>query len=378
MSIASGSGSNSVSILADSTYTQGWINVSATRTGCNVAGPATILWTARKVPNMPGLISGDSSITPGSLNHVYSVTQDSGVVYNWIVPSGMSIVSGTNTNSITVNSTTSFVQGWVKVSCNYTSCPVQSYTRSFWVENNVPAQPAPITGPTSLCPGSNATFSTTGIPGVSYNWVVPTGVTIVSGQGLNTINVTISSSFIQGWVSVAAYNPGNSTNQSIATVLWVSKDAPATPSAITGNSYVCQNATGVAYSVTAVPGMIYNWVLPTGLSLASGANTASITVNVSSSFTQGLLSVTASSATCPGSSSNQVSKYIYKNAPSSVGAVTGTTAVCPGTSASYSVANTSGLTYNWTLPSGMSITAGSGTNAITVSATSSYTQGHPE
>jgi len=48
-------------------------------------------------------------------------------------------------------------------------------------------------------------------------------------------------------------------------------------------------------------------------------------------------------------------------------AITGTTPVCEAaTGITYSVTNTAGSTYAWTVPSGASITAGAGTNSITV------------
>ncbi|MFN9905736.1 MAG: hypothetical protein ACK56F_06350, partial [bacterium] len=120
---------------------------------------------------------------------------------------------------------------------------------------------------------------------------VPTGMTITSGQGLNQISVNVGTSFIQGNVQVTAYYAGDTANQSNAALLWVIKDAPPTPSAISGLSTVCGNSTNLVYSVTANANAIFNWSVPTGLTLVSGQGTNSITVNASSSFIQGLISV---------------------------------------------------------------------------------------
>ena len=47
-----------------------------------------------------------------------------------------------------------------------------------------------ITGPASPCANSTATYTASGCSGVQYQWSVPTGWTINSGQGTNSITVT--------------------------------------------------------------------------------------------------------------------------------------------------------------------------------------------
>jgi len=54
------------------------------------------------------------------------------------------------------------------------------------------------------------------------------------------------------------------------------------------------------------------------------------------------------------------------SAPSQPTAITGTPAPCQGTTQNYSVVNTPGVVYTWAVPAGTTITAGQGTNAITV------------
>lgn len=72
-------------------------------------------------------------------------------------------------------------------------------------------------------------------------------------------------------------------------------NAPSTPGSITGSTSQCANATGVAYSVTAVSGATsYTWTTPSGGTIASGQGTNSVTVNFGSS--SGNICVTASNA----------------------------------------------------------------------------------
>jgi hypothetical protein len=68
-----------------------------------------------------------------------------------------------------------------------------------------------ITGPaTVIANQSNVTYSVPSTSGMQYNWTVPPGATIVSGQGTNTIVVNFGSS--SGSVSVTQTNPLGQTS----------------------------------------------------------------------------------------------------------------------------------------------------------------------
>ncbi len=58
---------------------------------------------ASSLPNRPSVITGPASVTAGQTNIVYSVKQSGSQTYNWSVPSGVSIVSGQGTATLTVN-----------------------------------------------------------------------------------------------------------------------------------------------------------------------------------------------------------------------------------------------------------------------------------
>lgn len=65
------------------------------------------------------------------------------------------------------------------------------------------------------------------------------------------------------------------------------------------------------------------------------------------------------------------------SAPSQPSVITGTSSPCQNTTGlSYSVTNVAGVTYTWTVPSGWTITAGQGTNSITVTAGASAASGN--
>jgi hypothetical protein len=80
------------------------------------------------------------------------------------------------------------------------------------VNSTIPAAPLTITGSTDVCPAFNATAVSTPIRysvrkvnnTTSYYWSVPTGATIVSGQGTNSIVVKPGS--CQGTIKVTPSN----------------------------------------------------------------------------------------------------------------------------------------------------------------------------
>jgi len=139
------------------------------------------------------------------------------------------------------------------------------------------------------------------------------------------------------------------------------------PGTITGTVTQCAGATGQTYSIAAVTGATsYSWTVPTGWSITAGAGTTSITVTAGTAGQNGNVSVVANN-TC-GASTAQTLAVTVVATPATPGTISGTTGQCPSvTSQVYSVAAVSGAsTYTWTVPTGWSITAGAGTNSITV------------
>ncbi len=72
---------------------------------------------------------------------------------------------------------------------------------------------------------------------------------------------------------------------------------PEAAGIITGIASVCQGQTGVGYNVPAIANATgYNWTLPSGATIATGANTNSITVDFSVIATSGNITVQGSSS----------------------------------------------------------------------------------
>ena len=143
---------------------------------------------------------------------------------------------------------------------------------------SAPARPAPVSGQQfNLCNVSGTvSYSVAAVPNAtSYNWVAPAGTTIVSGNGTQTITLSVQPGFIQGQLAVSAVNAcGTSPAR---TFLLNAK--PSKP-VISGPTCVTANQTGIVYTITNVePGVTYTWKVPGRARIVSGQGTSSITVD---------------------------------------------------------------------------------------------------
>ena len=85
------------------------------------------------------------------------------------------------------------------------NCIGSSSNRNLTIQRN-PAQPSAIQSVSSVCPNATGVvFSVTNVPQYTYNWVVPNGCAIVSGQGTNTVVVNWGAS--SGSIAVQASVP---------------------------------------------------------------------------------------------------------------------------------------------------------------------------
>ncbi len=111
--------------------------------------------------------------------------------------------------------------------------------------------------------------------------------------------------------------------------------AVAAAGPISGTSILCQGTTGVVYSVGAITNAVgYAWTLPPGATIASGANSNSITVNYSGSSTSGNVTVQGiNNAPCPSGAISTFPVTVNPNATIALSSPAGTNAqtVCIST-----------------------------------------------
>ncbi len=208
-------------------------------------------------------------------------------------------------------------------------------------------------GISKVCPGDTRTYTTGLANGVTYNWTVPTGVVINSGQGTNSINVTYNNSFTTtGVISVVKVN---SCGSSAPRNLTVNRNNPSIPSAISGLSFGLCGGRNIVYSVQSVAGVTYNWTVPGLAHIVSGQGTNSITVNFQSVNFQKTISVVAVNDCGSGA----VRSLVIRSAPQMPGTIIGNTSVCSNSVGNiYSISPVySATNYTWTGPVGSHISA---------------------
>jgi sugar lactone lactonase YvrE len=167
-----------------------------------------------------------------------------------------------------------------------------------------------ISGPANVASGSNGvSYSVSANAGYTYSWTVPSGATITSGQGTNSITVDFGST--GGTVSVTETNSFGSTTSSVS----VTVASMPVSQTITGPSNVASGSTGITYSISVNSGSTYNWTVPAGATITSGQGTDSIKVSFGS--TGGTVSVMETNFLGSATSSLAVSI----NAPTGISSV---------------------------------------------------------
>ena len=230
---------------------------------------------------------------------------------------------------------------------------------------NINSVPAPtISGLTTVCAGTTGVIYTTEADMSGYVWTVSEGGTISAGAATNSITVTWNTVGPQT-VSVNCSNANGCTAVSVKDVAVNLLTGNA--GSISGTAIVCFGSQDVVYSVAPISGAAtYEWTLPTGASIVSGAGTRSITADFTSNASPGNISVYGSNPCGNGNPSSFAVTFTAQ--PGAAGIITGSHTFIPGSNGLvYSVDPIVNATaYHWTVPEGATITSGANTNSITV------------
>jgi len=259
-------------------------------TGCRANPPGTKTVSVNPAP-VPTITGSDTlCVNSGYYNYTTETGQSN---YVWTISSGGTITYGQGTAVIEVTWNNPGAQ-YVTVNYNdANNCPAQNPTVLNVAVGGPPGASGTITGTSDVCAGSTgiAYYVDPIVNTMTYVWSLPTGATIASGSGTNSITVDYAADAISGVITVYGNSIcGNGT---------ISPDFPVTvfnipdsAGTITGPSSVCAGSTGEAYSVPAISGATgYNWTLPAGASIASGANTENITVDYAIDAVSGIITV---------------------------------------------------------------------------------------
>jgi hypothetical protein len=201
-----------------------------------------------------------------------------------------------------------------------------------------------------ICEGSTLQLTATLIPGATYQWSGPNGF-VSTDQNPTIVNAMPAAT---GSYSVTATLDG-CTSQPQTTVVTVNA-VPAAPAA--GNDGPKCAGQPLSLTASSIPFATYAWVGPNGYT----SNLQNPVILSTTGLNSGAYTVTATVNGCTSPAGNTTAEVIA--IPATPGAITGSPTVCGNAAGvNYSINPVSGATsYNWSVPSGASITLNTGTN----------------
>ncbi len=174
---AAGSGNNIAQTLTATTSTAGTATytVKATANTCQGSN-TTVTVTVNPVPAAPGTITGADAPCVGS-SQTYSVAAVTGATsYTWILPSGWTGTSTTNSITTTVGTTSGSISVWAGNTCGLSAPTTKTVTAQPVV---TPTIAISSNAPSLLCSGTLVTFTATATNGgtlPAYQWKVNSNI----------------------------------------------------------------------------------------------------------------------------------------------------------------------------------------------------------
>ena len=263
-------------------------------------------WTARYFSTGncqgPGTISGNTDVCEGT-SYTYNITTVTGVTsYNWVLPSGWT--GSSSTNSITV--TPSSNGGNIKVSVN-NPCGVSAQQSLTVTVSQLPYQPSSISGSNIVCQEQSTVTYT--VPAVSnatsYLWTLPSGATGTSTTASITVNYGTSA--LSGNISVKGVNTCGNGPASTFSVTVNTK--PPTPN-ITLNGNVLHSNAVAGNQWYNQSGLINNAILQDYTAVANGNHYVIVTLSGCTSSSSNIINVVLTSTEIP---EDNKTIYIYPN-----------------------------------------------------------------
>ncbi|MFN0190247.1 MAG: T9SS type A sorting domain-containing protein, partial [Bacteroidia bacterium] len=330
--------------------------ITGSSNGCSASSDVTV--TVNNLPNVTATLS--ASICVGQSTNL---SANGALTYSWSPSTGLNQATGTTVIASPTTSTNYTVVGTDINGCTGSALSNVSV-------NDIPAAVSAVSGAANLCASASEFYFVGAANNASsYTWSVPSGVTILSGQGTTTLEVSTSTA--NGNICVAASNNCGSSAAACQAVV-SNVNAPAKPATVLGASKAC-NGSVIVYSVAqGADATSYNWIGPAGTIILSGNGTNTISLQFNAGFTGGNLKVTASNA-C-GTSVIRY-KALSLNLPATPTTILGNAYGVCNSLESYSVTVVSGITYVWSVPAGASIVSGQGSNAISVQYDPSFAMG---
>lgn len=283
--------------------------------------------------------------------------------YTWTFPSNMQVLQGQGTNTFVGFWTTTAVHaGVIGDVCVTVSngCASATSCKKVNIQIYAPGRPGSIFGPGKICPGQTVNYFVNPVPKTtSYVWTFPTGMTIVSGLGTNSVNVLVDNTYTGGSISIVGVNGCGAS--AIRTKI-TSRNTPTTPGVITGISSGLCGASNISYTtIGSTTASSYAWTLPGGATISGGAGTNSISADFTAAVAGG--NITVASVNGCGTSAARILKVALT--PAIPASVSGPLVNCPSSTQTYTVNPVYGATgYTWTKPQTATIMDGQGTGSL--------------
>lgn len=308
--------------------------------GSGTTNAVTILQQQTSLPTISITANGPTSFCGTSASVQLTANASAGTSLLWLKNG-----SYTSTTTSTYNATTAGTYTCAaSIGCGYTFSNSITTTVGYNPDNN------PINGTKSICkPSTGNIYSVSNLPGVTYNWTVPSGATIVNGQGTNQITVDYNTSAVSGNICVVAI--GCSTTVSRCLQMNIRTSAPSAPTTITGPANACPGDAWV-YKVKKISNAdYYIWTPPTGATIQGLADPyISTDTSMIVAFTSGFYgdTIRVSAMNCKGVRGERKLR-INNSTPSTPGTITGlNVGLCNQSNVSYSIiAVANAISYTW-------------------------------
>ena len=385
--------------------------------GCDGTTITRSLSISKTIPGTPAAITGVGGSTAvtyicpfvGGSNITYVATPPATnaaavIAYRWTLPTGSQLVSVNATDSSSITIAFPTAPSTLVLSVIAVSGCGNSTAKTLTLNKTAPAAPTLINGLADVCASIGSSSQSTNVNysiaavnnAASYLWAVPTGATLISGQGTTSVNVVFASSFVSGNISVQSISTcGNSTAKTLTVYKRIAA-APAaiqkefTPTSIVAVTNIC-GLSSETYRIKKVTyATSYNWLLKVGTKAtithinALGVNDTAVIVTFLTGITKDTLSVTAVTP-C----SESVAKTVALNAtllpptPTSITSSTGSFNACIGNQITYTrvvaaptTTQVAASVYRWTNPNNTTIvSAATDSSSITLQFNTGYTGG---
>ncbi|HKR05567.1 MAG TPA: hypothetical protein VJY62_13110 [Bacteroidia bacterium] len=263
-----------VNVSFQTGFSSGTISVAA-MTAC-FTGPFKTLSVSKSLPPL-GEVSGIASVCP-VISQTYSVPAVPGTAgYTWTLPAHTTGTSAAN--AINVDFESSFADSGSLCVTATSQCGIATAPVCKTIYKAPPPIPENITGPVTGVCGQTVTYSTAGMEGVTYNWMIPSGAIINGSQTGNSILVTMPENMNSGRIRVSGTNDcGTSPLRNLNI-----KGSPPKPGRITTNIYPVYALTaGAQFSsnVSALgTGCTFAWTYPPAATYKSGQGTSELVLD---------------------------------------------------------------------------------------------------